>query len=426
LQEGQLQIADFGLIDLLWVPGGQLPSVLKGRYTAPELANHEPSGGADVYSLAMIYAELLTGAHPLQGRGRQRRRTARGHEELCLDKVPGLERPILARALSPQPNDRFATCLEFIEALEAAASDCGARKELDRNLAEGPQTPVPAAENADGLILPSGPGSSGVPVLAPPGTPASLSAAQVQEIVSQLATAVVGSAQVHQCEHFRYVLDPGKVLSCNCGAWLPPEVAQAKLEELRKEWHLQVLERSENSFRFFGPTSPSLLQRVLGKQPGLEVQIDLVQPQSYAMTLTGVNIQFKPMRCGRRQGANLLTELAPLLLEDIRICLQAWSERRGLERLPCSEHLQVWPIQANQRLVSQPIDGRGKDITERGIGLFLPELPETSEILVDLSPLVKISPANVLAHIVRVREHANDLYEVGAVFCHDKQLPQDR
>jgi serine/threonine protein kinase len=105
----RLLLADFGLAELLWRSARQAVAQLNGRYSAPELFAGTLSPAADQYSLALIYHELLTGRLPADPSG------------LLLEQLPPGDRPIVARALHPQPRQRWATAVEFIAALEAVA-----------------------------------------------------------------------------------------------------------------------------------------------------------------------------------------------------------------------------------------------------------------------------------------------------------------
>src|SRR5207248_9376638 len=60
---GRLVLADFGLAQLFWLPGGQPVAQRNARYSAPELFDGNP-GRSDQFSLAILYHEMLTGAHP--------------------------------------------------------------------------------------------------------------------------------------------------------------------------------------------------------------------------------------------------------------------------------------------------------------------------------------------------------------------------
>src|SRR5262249_31764398 len=62
-----LLIADFGLAHLLWAPTGQSLTQLNSRYSAPELADGLIHRACDIYSLGLVYHELVVGVHPIRG-----------------------------------------------------------------------------------------------------------------------------------------------------------------------------------------------------------------------------------------------------------------------------------------------------------------------------------------------------------------------
>src|SRR5207253_821363 len=106
LDGGQAPLADFGLVPLLWLPTGQPAAPLNSRYAAPELSRPGEGGpAADQYSLALTYAEMLTGFHPLHGRQGPPRRAAagapRGGPAPDLDLLPAPDRAAVSRALDP-------------------------------------------------------------------------------------------------------------------------------------------------------------------------------------------------------------------------------------------------------------------------------------------------------------------------------------
>ncbi len=69
LDNGWLQIAEYAYAQLLWAPAGQDIVQRNLRYAAPELLGATLSRHCDQYSLALIYAEMLTGMHPFHGLG---------------------------------------------------------------------------------------------------------------------------------------------------------------------------------------------------------------------------------------------------------------------------------------------------------------------------------------------------------------------
>ena len=92
------------------------------RYTAPEVLLGRVDTRSDQYSLALVYAELLTGCFPYPGRTPQQLVFEHLHTAPNLSALPASDRNIVARALSKQPADRFLSCSEFMKALVHASS----------------------------------------------------------------------------------------------------------------------------------------------------------------------------------------------------------------------------------------------------------------------------------------------------------------
>src|SRR5262249_35974321 len=86
VQDAQVWLLEFGLVPLLWLPLGRKPGEVNNRYTPPE--STEQTGPADSYSLALIYAEMLTGLHPGTGRPRRRSSGRAARREPALSNSP--------------------------------------------------------------------------------------------------------------------------------------------------------------------------------------------------------------------------------------------------------------------------------------------------------------------------------------------------
>jgi serine/threonine protein kinase len=112
LGRGGILLAGFGQEQLIWPSAPQGA----GRYTAPELVQGNGSPASDLYSLALIYAEMLTGIHPCPRRSVSRRETF----SLELSLLPAPDRPVVAQALNLDPRGRWASCSDFVAALEEA------------------------------------------------------------------------------------------------------------------------------------------------------------------------------------------------------------------------------------------------------------------------------------------------------------------
>jgi len=131
--DGHAVLADFGVAHAVF--GGQLGSVTEGgiavgtpAYMSPEQASGEKvlESRSDVYSLACVVFEMLTGEPPFDGASprsvmaKHVTATPRPLRSLRPDASADIERA-LAAALAKSPGDRPASAVEFTAALEEDA-----------------------------------------------------------------------------------------------------------------------------------------------------------------------------------------------------------------------------------------------------------------------------------------------------------------
>jgi eukaryotic-like serine/threonine-protein kinase len=117
---GHVKVADFGLVKDLEgctasVTGGVTPV-----YAPPETFDGWVSRNTDQYSLAIVYQELLTGQRPFPGPSARQFMMQHLTAEPDVSSLPPCDRPLVRRALSKDPKDRFGTCREFVESLREA------------------------------------------------------------------------------------------------------------------------------------------------------------------------------------------------------------------------------------------------------------------------------------------------------------------
>lgn len=114
---GRVKVADFGLVKDLrdkhcTTIGGVTPV-----YATPEAFDGKASRQSDQYSLAIVYQEMLTGALPFPGATTAQLAAQHLHSQPLLSALPDGDRPVIARALSKNPEARFATCREMVDRL---------------------------------------------------------------------------------------------------------------------------------------------------------------------------------------------------------------------------------------------------------------------------------------------------------------------
>lgn len=112
-----VKVADFGLIKDLQQASQSLMSGMTPSYAAPELFDGRPVSNSDQYSLAIVYQEMLTGLRPFPGNTPAQLAAQHMHGKPNLSKLPKQDQSIIAKALSKDPNVRFANCRHLIEEL---------------------------------------------------------------------------------------------------------------------------------------------------------------------------------------------------------------------------------------------------------------------------------------------------------------------
>ncbi|HVS40036.1 MAG TPA: tetratricopeptide repeat protein [Gemmataceae bacterium] len=113
---GGVKVADFGLAKVLEQTTASNTGSMTPAYAAPEFLKGRVSPHSDQYSLAVAYCQLRGGQLPFNGGPAQ---IMMGHlyETPDLTGVPEEERPTVLKALAKDPEQRFASCRDFVEAL---------------------------------------------------------------------------------------------------------------------------------------------------------------------------------------------------------------------------------------------------------------------------------------------------------------------
>ncbi len=141
---GRVKVADFGLVKDLHDTNVSIVGGLTPLYAPPELFEGRPNRHSDQYSLAVMYQELLTGKPPFDGRtpAQIAIQQMQGAPDLAL--LPRLDQPVIARALSKNPDQRYHNCRALVDHLRDVAKKGSVRP---RSIAA---TGVPAFPSKDG------------------------------------------------------------------------------------------------------------------------------------------------------------------------------------------------------------------------------------------------------------------------------------
>jgi serine/threonine protein kinase len=423
-----LLLAEFGLIHLLWGQRGSSLTLnqLNPRYAAPEMEMelHDVDIGwiadnfrrADVYALALIYQEMLTGIHPLRKNQSLRntslvrsRHEQRPHADL--DPLPAGERRVVEKALQMDPELRYPSCLEFLDALERLEGVVD-----DRRPVSGPISSLDVA-NPTWFDLP-------VPV----------QGVSPQDVVNEIIQALNAAWPVEYpggearatTGSIRYFHRPGEIMVHRCGAHLPAHMAAVKLEGFKQATGAEVVTHEKTYFVYRIHRQRSFWEAMRGKQAGLEVTVRLNKPMGRGAVLTEVLAQITP--CGANNindGALLLRDSGPILIEQLRTYLQAVPERRVAERFAYNIPVNVALLRPRGE-VGDPVVCQGKDICSGGVCVYAPAPFPSPQVIVYLDRLnsqEKIAVPGCILWSQAINE--GECYEVGIKFLFES-LPAPR
>ncbi len=421
----QVRLAEFGLVPLVWLPTGQPAGQLNPRYAAPELFDRGDSPTSDQYSLAVIYTEMLSGVPPRQHRGpvngpgsglhrRPQRSEVRGKAQarIDLDLLPSADREIVARALSDDPRQRFASCTELIRALEACTMGTLSADDLYHNLPPViPYTSLLGQPAAANILLPS-----------------------VNEVVAALGPA----AEPHTVsgpQKVRYKVLAGGVWEYQCPIHVLPAMLRLKLDGFREEWGARLVRADR---RDAGPTeddrflfqidlqTPRRVWNIQGgasgtAAPRLELLL-LIQPPGPGGSVSEARVRLRPLSGSPDQVGRILADAGPRLFDSIRSYLQAGPEQRARDRWPCTLPLQVYPVLPDLEL-GAVLDAVGRNISYGGINFRAAQAPTTEKLYLHWPKVPRISTFVVLAQVVRVHQAGPHAFEVAASFPGDSPSP---
>lgn len=165
--DGSAHLSDFGLVRVAETPRmTQIGSVVgTATYISPEQAESKNlNGRSDQYSLAVVAYELLTGKVPFQGDTStaiailHATKSPPNPSEVNPD-LPNEVGEVLLQSLAKDPTRRYASCREFVQALEAALEASQRRRYRDllaearKQLAAGKFNEARANMDAARLLL---------------------------------------------------------------------------------------------------------------------------------------------------------------------------------------------------------------------------------------------------------------------------------
>jgi serine/threonine protein kinase len=400
IDHDQLWITEFGLATLVWQAAGRPLTQLNQRYGAVELLEDQGSSAADQYSLALIYAEMLSGFHPRprSGSGAHRRPTSgralppRAAPKIDLDLLPAPDRAVIGRALDANPRNRYESCTALVRALEGRA---------DAGLDEDELPPVVFS-----AVLHRAP----APELELPG---------VEQVVAALASESVLPVSAGPRLPAPGIVAAGVQFEYRYPIRLVPGVTRLKVHGFRKHWNARVAHEDDSVFVFHlnlpAPGPP-------GSPPvTLEVRLQVRPADGPATGMSESHVLIRPLKEPPPAAARALESFAPRLLDSLRSFLQASPERRAEERWACPQPLRVYPLLASGGL-GAPLPGVCKNISRGGVKFLLERALDAEYVYLHWYDSMRAAPYALLARIRRSRPvGGGEGHEIGASFLEAAQ-----
>jgi hypothetical protein len=392
LDNGWLQMDEFGIAQLLWAPAGQDFAQRNARYSAPELFTSKPSRHCDQFSLALIFAEMLTGVHPFRGLGPQSY-LARGAEPELTQLGDG-DRDVIRRALQIDPEKRWANCTEMLLALEGTTPEMHA--ELERKTDRFSDL-IAAERDARRKSIFTG-----------------VDPAQAQALLVHLIHAAGGHVEL-SAQAAPALSDTGEMLSYQLIAGLPLGAAQEQMQAFAQQMQGRIVGHDESTCNIQFDLEPSLWQKLRGQAPVLEMSVVMTRVNRMAATPIEIKATLRTVYCTRQRTIDLLSSQGTDILDALQQRLLVHSEKRAKDRVLWPHPIRIHPLDHHGRL-EEPIDCKGKDLSMTGIGFYLPHDLTTADVLVELPGADGSPPMRLPTTLVRVKRCADGWYEVGGNF----------
>lgn len=392
LDNGWLQIGEFGYAQLLWAPAGQDIAQRNARYAAPEMFSANPSRHCDQFSLALIYAEMLTGVHPFRGVRAQSLRMKKMIPDL--ERLPTLDREVIQRALDFDPAKRWSSCTEMLLALE------GTSPELHKELSEKPDhfTKLVTSERHANRRARYQDADS----------------ANINEVIAGLINHAGGQAEPMAMSP-PTVSAAGDEMHFQFIAGLPLGAAQEQLQAFSQQMFTRIERTGDACSTMHFDLPSNFWQQWRGQVPRLELRVEMARVNLMSATPIEIKATLRAYHCRRQRAAEIFDKMGTEIFDSLQRHMLVNSEKRTRDRLLWPHPTTIIPIDGNGQ-PEEPIECRGKDLSQTGMGFYLPHDLATSEVLIELPHPDGAGTVRVPATLVRAKRCADGWYDVGALF----------
>jgi serine/threonine protein kinase len=393
IEEDGFCFTDFALVHQLWLPAGLPLARCYQQYAAPEVLRGEAGERSDQYSLALIFAEMLTGFHV---RPRTTLGSQRGPCKLDLTMLASSDQQFIRKALSDRPEDRFASCSELIDALRGGRQP---REKASNRLANrlGAVLPIAALGGNVG-------GSDGLAV-----TPERLVAQAFEQ------------SGLRGADGFRdgiYWRPADRTLECRLPLPVSGLTLNLKLRAFAETVGGTYERHGTNSFTVYLPTAArkSFWSRLRQQQSGLEVHVVVDPPAENSLEQTEAAVRIVPVGAAQFEEPHKVKALADELVNQLHAALGLEPEQRAHVRVAFTGTVHVYTVSSSQQVGSR-IEGKAKDLSLGGLRATLAEPPTTPLLYLHFPEVPALKPYAILARLVHLKRLANQTWDLGVSFA---------
>ncbi|HEV3383602.1 MAG TPA: protein kinase, partial [Gemmata sp.] len=430
------------------------------RYTAPEVLLGRVDTRSDQYSLALVYAELLTGYFPYAGHNAKQLMLQHLNSAPDLSRIPVKDRPAVGKALSKEPSERYSSCLAFVQALMKVQSDNSELiPEVVREIPE--DTPIPVNQqttmSSRAMTNENRQRSVSIPVEAAPQTrECETVAVNRRSNIQQRSTrqlnlrkseppptdpfaslfpvmpvnTFLGSSHrapvetaFSSSEYVDFVVrvarenqtpilaDNGQqegVLVSHFLCTLPSTMIPLKLAIVGERWGLSIQEPDPSQVVLWReyispPRKPGKSEARLStvqSRAGLEIVVNRPIPPSAELTVLGRLCGLPSDEFAGKAHVDL-----PRIVNEIKAHLQNLAERRMHPRYQTIFPVLVYPLYPDG-IVGSPIGGTCRDVSLSGIRLHTSAPIRTERIYVEFHQFQQLNGQAVYVRVLRASQDA--------------------
>jgi hypothetical protein len=409
-----IKVADFGLVRSVAdcgvsSNGAVFSGGMTALYSAPEMFHNAITSWCDRYSLAIVYQELLAGVRPFNGKNARQLMMQHCTAEPDLTALPEDDRAAVMRALSKDAEKRFPTCTTFVQALEASGKpeSVSLTETIRAGTTLDTRQLVACTERLDALENSRSAKSESLRSVE--------QEASVAILLAELIVEAKGMLSAPEANRWTDELAGEKSFRRRFPARLPPNPSRAVFETFRRQWNAEIVCETANGIVFQVPFRGGFWTRWLSGAQGPIVEVRWTRPRPNRATLPEVSVRIRSCDGKDQFDKTLIHQVGPLILDSLRSQLDAFPERRTQERVSWPHPVRAAFLRSEDEF-DETIDGKGKDISLGGMGLYLPRAPALSRIRLELYAPSRGEPIVLSGHCVRLQRCSDGWFEAGVLF----------